>query len=79
MDVKYKFEVIYAQSDFPMELFLLMGDNYVDNSVVGEQCHRKRIDFEVSIPAELRRRIYRALAEAGLGRDILMLAKTRAD
>jgi hypothetical protein len=67
-------EVIYAQSDYPMELFLLMGDKCVENSVGGEQCHRKRIDFEVSIPAELRRHIYRALAEAGLGRDILMLA-----
>ena len=53
---------------------MLRGDKYIDNSVGGEQCHRKRIDFEVSIPAELRRRIYRALAEAGLGRDILMHA-----
>lgn len=76
---KLGLEVIYTQSNFPMELFLLMGGKYVDNSVVGEPCHRKRIDFEVSIPAELRRRIYRVLAEAGIGRDILMLAKTRAD
>ena len=62
-----------------MELFLVMVDNYIDNSVVDEQYDRKRIDFEVSIPAELRRRFYRAWAEAGLGRDILMRAKTRAD
>ena len=69
------FEVIYTQGDFPMELFLLMGDEYIGEPTLGKQCHWKRVSFELAISAELRRRIYQALAEVGVGRHILMLAR----
>lgn len=55
------FEVIYSQTDFPMELFLLMGDDYVGNKEIGNKCHQKRVNFEMAVPGELRRRIYQAL------------------
>jgi len=58
-----------------MELFLLMGDNYVDNPEVGKQCHQKRVNFELSIPKELRRNLYNKLAELGLGRDCIIYAR----
>lgn len=72
------FEVIYSQGDFPMELFLLMGENYVGDTEVGGRCHQKRTRFEMAIPGELRRRIYRALAEVGVGRDCLIFGRCRA-
>lgn len=65
------FDVIYSHGDFPMELFLLMGDDYVGNPDVGNKCHKKRVSFEMAIPGELRRSIYRALAKVGIGRDCL--------
>jgi 2-polyprenyl-3-methyl-5-hydroxy-6-metoxy-1,4-benzoquinol methylase len=71
------FDRVFQQSDFPMELFLLMGENYVGDAVKGEVCHKRRIEFEMSLPAELRRRIYQAFAEAGIGRNILMFGRSR--
>jgi len=69
------FKIIHKTTDFPMELFLLMGDDYVNNSEIGKQCHQKRINFELSIPTELRRNIYNKLAELGLGRSSIIYAK----
>jgi len=74
---RLKFEVIYSQGEFPMELFLLMGDDYVGNPEVGSRCHQKRIRFEAAISGELRRRIYKALAEVGVGRDCLVFGRLR--
>jgi SAM-dependent methyltransferase len=67
--------VVYEQADFPMELFLLLGEDYVGNPTTGKLCHEKRRQFELSINQATRRRWYRALAEAGLGRNCLFIAK----
>lgn len=72
------FEVICAQGDFPMEFFLLMGDDYVGNSDVGGECHQKRVRFEMAVSGELRRRMYKALAEVGVGRDCLVFGRLRS-
>jgi len=72
------FEVIHRQGDFPMELFLLMGDNYVGDSEVGGQCHQKRVCFEKALPPGLRRRLYEALACAGVGRTCLVCGRLRS-
>jgi 2-polyprenyl-3-methyl-5-hydroxy-6-metoxy-1,4-benzoquinol methylase len=69
------FEIIYEQGDFPMEFFLLMGDDYIGNPSVGSQCHQKRVQFEQALPADLRRRLYHALAQVGVGRSCLMFGK----
>lgn len=71
---KIGFEIVYSQTDFPMELFLLMGENYVGQPNVGSQCHQKRVRFETSIPTEVRRSLYRSLGELGLGGTCLMFA-----
>lgn len=71
------FEVFYWLGDFPMELFLLMGDNYINDPEVGSKCHSKRINFELSFPAETRRLMYKALIEIGLGRSCLIVGKLR--
>jgi 2-polyprenyl-3-methyl-5-hydroxy-6-metoxy-1,4-benzoquinol methylase len=72
---KLGFDVIHAQGDFPMELFLLMGDNYVGNQEIGSQSHSRRQSFEMAIPAELRRAMYQKLAQTGVGRDCLVFGK----
>jgi len=52
------YEIVLNTTDFPMELFLLMGEDYIGNNEVGSKCHRKRMNFELNIPDELRRNIY---------------------
>jgi 2-polyprenyl-3-methyl-5-hydroxy-6-metoxy-1,4-benzoquinol methylase len=69
------FEVVEMFGDFPMEMFLLFGDVYVGNPEVGSQCHKKRVAFELSLPVEVRRNLYRCFAKNGLGRDCLVFAR----
>jgi 2-polyprenyl-3-methyl-5-hydroxy-6-metoxy-1,4-benzoquinol methylase len=54
----HNFEILYFTTDFPMKFFLLFGENYVDNPEIGNICHKKSINFELSISDELRRNIY---------------------
>jgi len=76
--VQLEMEVTHEQGDFPMELFLLMGDNYVTAPEKGPQCHERRVHFEKSLPVALRRRIYSALAHEGVGRNCLTFATRKA-
>lgn len=68
------YRVMYAQSDFPMEMFLLMGDDYIHQKNLGGLCHKKRISFELSCDPTLRRKFYQSNARLGIGRNCLMFA-----
>jgi 2-polyprenyl-3-methyl-5-hydroxy-6-metoxy-1,4-benzoquinol methylase len=72
------FDVIDTLCDFPMEMFLLLGEDYVSNRELGPACHQKRVSFELSVPKALRQGLYRAFAAAGLGRDVLMIGRKKA-
>jgi len=70
---------VRRDTNFPMELFLLMGEHYVGDEAVGRACHRKRMLLEERLAAAgedgLRRRLYAALAAAGLGREAIVWAR----
>jgi SAM-dependent methyltransferase len=71
--------VVDTMTSFPMELFLLMGENYVGNDVVGREVHSKRKRFDLTLEkvgmGETRRKFYRALSNAGLGREAIVIAR----
>lgn len=73
------FQVLEAQASFPMELFLLMGDNYVGDPALGRACQAKRKAFELAMDAAglsgLKTRLYQALAGLGIGRTVVTLAR----
>jgi 2-polyprenyl-3-methyl-5-hydroxy-6-metoxy-1,4-benzoquinol methylase len=75
------FEVVGKDTNFPMELFLLMGDNYVGNDETGRTLHAKRKRFDLAFARagrdDARRALYRALAQAGLGRLAIVTARKR--
>lgn len=71
------FDVATRTTTFPMELFLLMGENFIGDADVGSACHRRRREFELSVDPSTRRRLYGALAEAGIGRSCLVTAARR--
>ena len=56
----------------------MMGENYTGDPALGRACHnkRKRFDFafEEAGLKETRRDFYRALAEAGIGREAVVIA-----
>jgi SAM-dependent methyltransferase len=67
------FSVEEEIGDFPMEMFLLMGQNYVNDEDAGSKCHEKRMRFEKSLPGQARRTLYKKLADAGLGRSATLV------
>lgn len=76
--VRLGFEPVERLTSFPMEAFLMMGEDYTKDPVLGRACHnkRKRFDlaFETAGLGETRRAFYRALAGAGLGREAVVVA-----
>jgi 2-polyprenyl-3-methyl-5-hydroxy-6-metoxy-1,4-benzoquinol methylase len=76
---RHGFRTVEVTTSFPMELFLLMGENYVGNETLGRACHdrRKRLDLtlERAGGGDTRRKFYGALARTGLGRDACIIAR----
>jgi len=66
-------------ASFPIEMFLLMGEDYIGHPEVGRACHGRRMTFERALidagRTEELARLYRALAQAGLGRTCGILAR----
>lgn len=76
---KLKFKIRIAHSSFPLEMFLLFGDNYILNKKLGPLVHNKRVQFEKNLIEtgnyDLLKKLYRNLAELGLGRQICIYAQ----
>jgi len=75
------FELLLQTTDFPVEMFLLWGDLYVDNSAEGHAMHTKRCRFEEAMrqagKGDLLQRLYTKLAELGIGREAIVCARKR--
>jgi SAM-dependent methyltransferase len=73
------FDVIERTTSFPMEAFVMMGDDYTGDPVLGRACHSKRKKFDLALDAaglkNVRRAFYRALAQEGIGREAVVIAR----
>ena len=73
------FEITLKQSTFPLEIFLLMGFDYINNSKVGLKKHHERMRFEQNMNSvqgnEFKQKLYSKFAEIGIGRRIILYAK----
>jgi SAM-dependent methyltransferase len=76
---RHGLEAIDRIASFPIEMFLLMGEDYVGHPEVGSACHGRRMAFERSLIEAGRidelASLYRALAQAGMGRTCGILAR----
>ena len=72
------FKVALTEATFPMELFLLFGENYVGQKELGRSCHERRVAFEMNLRRNgferVLRGFYQALAQQNLGRQIVAYA-----
>jgi SAM-dependent methyltransferase len=72
------FKTLLKEATFPIDLFLLMGDNYIGNDPLGRSCHSKRKKMELNLDKSgsnlIKRELYARLAEIGIGREIVMYA-----
>ena len=73
------FEVVHRTTSFPMDLFLLMGVQYVDNADLGRECHFKRVNLELAFEKAnkeaAREKWYESMAELGIGREVILIGK----
>ena len=76
---KCGFEVVHLESTFPIDMFLLMGENYIDNDNLGRACHAKRMSFEKSLnqggASRVLSNLYASFANQGIGREIVLFAR----
>ena len=72
------FVVSRTEASFPMEMFLLFGENYVGDKELGRICHERRVAFEANLRRngyeESLRDFYQALAQQNLGRQVTAYA-----
>ena len=75
------FSVEISESSFPLEMFLLFGDNYVKDGNLGGECHKKRVLFEENLrkhgKTSILKKFYRALADLNLGRQVTVFCKLK--
>lgn len=73
------FEVVGIESTFPIDIFLLMGKNYIGNDILGREVHGLRKNLDLNLlqgkASLLRRKLYSAFAEIGIGREIVIYAR----
>ena len=72
------YKIVNCTSSFPLDIFLLFGDQYIGNPKLGRECHNKRVKFEQLMEkhgkAEKLKKFYNALSELNLGRSISVYA-----
>jgi 2-polyprenyl-3-methyl-5-hydroxy-6-metoxy-1,4-benzoquinol methylase len=75
------YTVRHAESTFPLEMFLVMGDKYVGDGKLGRACHERRMAFEMNLRAmgmaDQLHRFYEALAKVDLGRQVIAYASVQ--
>jgi SAM-dependent methyltransferase len=73
------FKVVSRTATFPMEFFLLMGDNYVGNDSLGRACHGRRKKLELNMKLgkldAVKHALYAALMEHGIGREAVFIGQ----
>ena len=79
--LKLGLDICYHTTKFPIDLFLLFGDNYVADPQLGAECHKRRVNFEKHLNnagfKELKQQFYESLRLLGLGREVICYARKR--
>lgn len=75
---KLGFEVLESSATFPMEFFLLSGQNYVDDNKLGRKCHfmRKKLESNLYMhDKDMLIKTYNFFAENRIGREFILLGE----
>ena len=78
--VSNNFKIELLSSTFPIDIFLLFGENYIKNPKKGPIVHSKRKKFEFLLDKfypGLKEDIYKKLSELGIGREIKIIGRVK--
>lgn len=71
--------VVDQSVTFPIDLFLVMGQDYLNNPDVGKACHSMRKNFEFNIHktrnTKLKDHLYKAFSKLDIGRELVIIGK----
>ena len=75
------FDILHTTATFPMEFFLLMGDDYVGKDEVGRNCHKRRKKLEAALSTKrfkgFKDEWYALMAKYGIGREFILYARKK--
>lgn len=74
------YDIVHRESTFPMEMFLLMGDDYLDHPEIGKASFQKVVKMEATMrdyAPDLVSRMYAGLYQAGIGRALVLYLQPR--
>jgi 2-polyprenyl-3-methyl-5-hydroxy-6-metoxy-1,4-benzoquinol methylase len=77
---KSGYEIFMKEATFPLEMFILLGDQYVGDSKLGKIIHQKRVLFEKTLKEydnNYKRQMYQKFAEIELGREVVIYARKK--
>lgn len=77
--IRAGFSIIHAETSFPMEMFLLMGDNYLQDRLIGKASFQKVVTMEKILRnynPRLVSELYTSLYKCGVGRSIILYLKS---
>lgn len=73
------FDSTTLSGTFPIDLFLLMGDDYTHNPDLGRACHAKRKALEFAFARagqrHVRKALYESLIGLGIGREVVVCGR----
>ena len=71
--------IYHYESTFPLEIFPLMGKNYIGNAEIGKDSHIARVTFEDNLRRvemwKTKRKLYKVFAENYFGRNIIIYGR----
>ena len=72
------FIIVDTLATYPMEFFLLQGNNYIGNRTIGRKCHRLRKEFELHMlqyNPNLLNSLYRDIIQSNIGREFVVIGR----
>ena len=76
---KAGFEILHESVTFPIDLFLLMDQNYIENNETGRFCHNMRKNFEFNLEKansnKFRKKLYKQFSKLGIGRELIIIVR----
>ena len=73
------FSIVRKEGTFPMEMFLLMGENYIGDDALGRNCHGRRKKFDETLVnaglGEFKAKLEMAFAQCAIGRTAVIYGK----
>ncbi len=79
---KAGFNILYTTVTFPLEMFILMGEDYIQYPKIGPIQHNKRVLFEKNLSMSkqgkmLKEKMYEKFYELGIGRTLVVYAQKK--